>query len=219
MDTKEPANTRLTNGYDLYGWVMRQSGFPSFWARPVSGRNKLTPEEAAFLHERNCRVIPVFDDLSEAAVAGVNGSGDALRAADAARTAGVPANRGIAIFARIKDGWNINHNWMIGFTNTLLNNGYIPGYIGNTDSSKDFNFDRQCSHYINFMGEIAKDSTAYWATEPRPGVPPTAWAPYCPSSVTPEEIDLWSTGGKVMYKDILFKKVYARGESVRRFMW
>lgn len=32
--------------------------------------------------------------------------------------------------------------------NKKLKNGYTPAFIGHTDSSKNFNFDRQCSHYV-----------------------------------------------------------------------
>lgn len=32
----------------------------------------------------------------------------------------------------------------------------IPGFIGNTDSSKNFNFDRQCSHYVQATHDVGE---------------------------------------------------------------
>jgi len=218
IDSREAANTRLTNGYDLYGWVARR-GFPAYWGRALNGKDKLTPEEITFLHDKGCRIALIFDDLSEAGVSAMDGSKDGQRAAAAAKSLGAPAGRGIAVFAAIKDNWSVNNSWMVWFTRTLWNNGYMAGYMGNTDSSKNFNFGRECSHYASFMGEAGKNGTAYWATEPRPGVEPSAWEPYCPSQLTPEEIDLWSNGEKIKYRDMVFNKSYARGEAVLRLMW
>lgn len=47
-----PANTRLTNGYTLYEWVMRKSCFPSFWGRSLTGERKITAEEIEFLRSK-----------------------------------------------------------------------------------------------------------------------------------------------------------------------
>ena len=49
MDSTVPANTRLTNGYLLYDWVMRKSCYPSFWGRPLTGEGAITESEMEFL--------------------------------------------------------------------------------------------------------------------------------------------------------------------------
>ena len=41
-ESRIPANTPLTNGYNLYDWVMRKSCFPSFWGRTLTGEGALT---------------------------------------------------------------------------------------------------------------------------------------------------------------------------------
>jgi len=55
-DSRMPANTRLTNGYTLYDWVMRMSCFPSFWGRSLIGEKAVTKEEIDFLHSKHLRL-------------------------------------------------------------------------------------------------------------------------------------------------------------------
>ena len=137
----------------------------------------------------------------------------------AAMALGVPQNEGIALFAEIQPDWSVNHNWMISYAYALFNTGYIPGFIGNTNSSINFNFGRQCSHYVQFMKDRAPGRTAYWATEPKEGGDPKVWTPYCPSKLTPEQMDLWRKGKVIPYGDMKIDKNYARDESVLQLMW
>ena len=142
-DSAMPANTRLTNGYNLYEWVMRKSCFPSFWGRSLTGERRITAEEIEFLRSKRCKIALVIRDLNEQEICQNDGTHSAIKAVEAAKNAGVPQNKGIALFAYIPSEWSVNHNWMTSFAGNLLNNGYIPGFIGNTDSSKNFNFDRE----------------------------------------------------------------------------
>ena len=153
VDSFLPSNTKLTNGYDLYSWVMRMNCFPEFWGRNISGENQLTQEEVSFLHEKNCKIALIFNDITEANVSKANGAAEAFRAIEAVRALGVPSNMSIAIFAYINPNWSISHNWMISFAHVLAENGFVPGFIGNTDSSLNFNFDRQYGHFINATGD------------------------------------------------------------------
>ena len=154
VDSRIPSNTRLTNGYHLYDWVMRQNSFPVFWGRGLNGENPITKEEAVFLHDRHCKVALIIRNLSEAGISSSNGTQDALRAVEAAKAMEIPQNAGVALFAEIQPDWSVNHNWMISFAQTLTENGYRPGFIANTDSSNNFNFDRQCSHYVQATGDV-----------------------------------------------------------------
>ena len=97
-----PANKRLKNGYTLYDWVMRQKCFPDFWGRSISGADRLTEDELAFLRERGCKILLVMDELTEQGVSRMNGADDALRAVEVATALGVPQHQNIAIFADIK---------------------------------------------------------------------------------------------------------------------
>ena len=216
--TKMPANTRLTNGYTLYDWVMRMGYFPSFWGRNLTGNNAITKEELKFLKEKNCKVAFYISDFDEAAISKNDASSEALKTIEAAKRLGIPQNKGVAIFVDIPSEWSVNHNWMIGFACNLIKNGYIPGFIGNTDSSKNFNFDRQCSHYIQATRKNDQLSALYWATEPKYPFHPEAWAPFAPSEITPNDIHLWSYGS-LEFHGIKADKCYCRDTSFTKFFY
>jgi hypothetical protein len=220
VNSEYPANARLTNGYDLFGWVMRMSSVPAFWERNMTGKNKITKEEIEFLHKNYCGIALIFNEFTEADICTKNGIEDGLRAANAAKALGVPKHHGIALYADIHDDWSVNHNWMISYANAVLDSGYIPGFIANTDSSKNFNFGRQCSHYAQFMGDIARSSTSYWATEPKFEGEPIKWNPFCPSQLTPDDMDIWRSGINISYgNNISVTKNYLRDERDMRFIW
>lgn len=217
-DSTLPVTTRLKNGYDLFTWVMRLNKFPAFWGRNITGENCITPEEIDFLREKDCQIAPIYNQLTEQAVSVTDGTKDALWLVQIARGLGIPTHQEVALFAYIAPDWSVNHNWMITFAQTLASYGYVPGFIGNTDSSKNFNFDRQCSHYIQATGDVGYFGAVFWATEPKPGGEPAAWTPYCPSALEPEQVHLWQNGVTAC-GSISANTSYARDASVLRHMW
>ena len=217
-DSQHPADTRLTNGYDLYSWVMRKGGFPAFWGRSITGGNKVTKDEVTFLWEKKCKVALYFDELTESGVSAMDGTDDAMRAMEGAAALGVPEGKGIAIFAVIGGGWGINHNWMISFATALGSRGFVAGFLGNTDSSKNFNFNRQCGHYVRATQEAGHFGAVFGATEPKTGREAALWAPYRPSDLSADKIALWQNGS-VACDGICANTTYARDESVLSYMW
>ena len=185
------SNVKLKNGYTLFDWVMRQRCFPAFWGRPISGENKVSLAEIDFLKEKNCKTMPIFDDFTEAEISSNNGENLALRAINAAIELGIPQNHKHAIFVCVPSNWSINHNWMLHFASLLDSHGYIPAFIGNTDSSKNFNFDRQSSHYVEIMEATPNFKTIFGATEPKVFEEPSEWYPFCPSAMMPADISIW----------------------------
>lgn len=217
-DSLYPANTQLTNGYDLYGWVMRKGGFPAFWGRGITGDNKITEEEIKFLREKKCKIALYLTDLSEMQTASLSGLEDALRAIEAAETLGVPRDKGIAIFAVFGENWGINQNWMISFAATLSGNGFVPGFIGNTDSSKNFNFNRQCGHFVRGTENMENFGAVFGAMEPKSGGEAAPWRPFCPSDINIDRIALWQNG-IVACDTISANTTYGYSESVLSYMW
>lgn len=213
-----PIHKKLKNGYTLFDWIMRQKGFPDFCMRTLCGEDKITVEEIEFLRAKDCKIGLVIRDLTEAAVSGASGTEEAIRAIEATKELGVPLNSGIAIFAEIKPDWSINHNWMISFAQVISANGYVPGFIANTDSSKNFNFDRQCSHYVQATQEMDCFGAVLAATEPKCDSTPEKWAPYCPSALKPKDIQLWICG-TTTFDAIQTEDVYARDDNVLENMW
>ena len=213
-----PINKKLKNGHTMYDWVTRKNCFPVFCMRTLCGDNKITAEEIEYLKRKNCRIALVLNDLTEAEVSSSKGALSALRAAEAAKAAGFPENRSIAIFADIKPKWSINHNWMILFAQTMKANGFIPGFIGNKDSSKNFSFDRQCSHYVKATKEIDYWGAIFMSTEPKCEAAPEIWEPYCPSSLNRKDMSLWACG-KTVFDETEADDIYARDEKVLAYMW
>ena len=216
VSSATPINKKLKNGYTMYDWVMRQKGFPAFCMRTLDGEGKITADEIAFLQDKDCKIGLVIRDLTEAKVSAVRGTEDALKAVEAARELGVP--QGIALFAEIKPEWSVNHNWMISFAKVVMANGYVPGFIGNTDSSINFNFDRQCSHFVNATKDVNCFGAVYMATEPKRTGWPVEWTPYCPSALEPDDISLWCCG-TTTFDAIQVENVYAKDENVLATMW
>ena len=218
VNSVTPINQKLKNGYTMYDWVMRQKGFPAFCLRTLCGEVQITADEIAFLKEKDCKIGLVIRDLTEAQVSSANGTQPALAAVETAKALGVPQNQGIALFAEIKSEWSINHNWMISFAQTVSANGYVPGFIGNTDSSKNFNFDRECGHFVEATGSVGCFGSVYMATEPKLDGVPEEWTPYCPSVLEPADISLWCCG-TTTFDLIQVEDVYAREEKILALMW
>lgn len=216
VNSIKPANMRLTNGYTLYDWVMRMGCFPSFWGRSLTGEGRIEQSEIEFLKNKNCNIALVLRDLTEAEVSANDGIRSAIKAIEAAKKLGVPQNRGIALFAYIKPEWSVNHNWMISFASNLKNGGYIPGFIGNTDSSTNFNFDRQCSHYVQATKNANQLGAVYWSLAPKYKFDPEKWATYAPSELLPKDMHLWSYG-TVDFHSIHAEKAYARDERIMKY--
>ncbi|MBQ8185081.1 MAG: hypothetical protein IJ036_04775 [Lachnospiraceae bacterium] len=213
-----PANKRLKNGYTMYEWIMRKKCFPAFWGRTLAGKDAMTKEEIDFLRSKNCKIVPMIRNFTEGQISADNGTNDAIYVVQVAKRLGIPPYKGIAIFVEVKPEWSINHNWMITFGRVLSFYGYVPGFIGNTDSSKNFNFDRQCSHYVQFITSTNEARAMYGATEPKRAGVPAKWEPYCPSALQPEDMHLWACG-KTVFDKFVVEDVYARDEKVLACMW
>ncbi len=197
---------------------MRQKCFPSFWGRNILGDNVVTKKEIEFLKERNCKLKLIVGDLTEKSVSSSNGYEDASRSIAAADELGVPQGKKIALFAKILPEWSINHNWMISYARMLFDNGYVPGFIGNTDSYINFNFDRQCSHYIQATKQEDYYNAIFSATEPKVDNMPVEWTPYCPSALNQNDIHMWNTG-EFCFNNIKIEEEYARDTTVLDCMW
>ena len=208
-----PINQKLKNGHTMFDWIVRKKGFPTFCLRTLCGENPITAEEMTFMKDKGCSLGLVMRDVTEAEVSRSSGDSTAERAALAAMQLGVPQNENKVVFVEIKPDWSVNHNWMLSFAQAMLAKGYFAGFIGNTDSSKNFNFDRQCSHYADFSKDMNYFGAVFMATEPKKEDAPVEWEPYCPSSMEREDMSLWACS-ETVFDNIVAEDVYARDESV-----
>ncbi len=218
VNSVTPINKKLKNGHTMYDWVVRKNCYPAFCMRTLTGDNKIIPEEIEFLKAKGCKIGLVFNDLTEKEVSAISGVLSAERAVNAALELGVPVNTGIVLFAEIKPEWSVNHNWMISFASTLKAKGFVAGFIGNTDSSRNFNFDRQTGHFVKATKDMNCFDAIFMATEPRIDDVPKEWLPYCPSDIEAEDISLWSCG-ETAFDEVKVHNVYARDEKALMSLW
>lgn len=199
VDSQTPAHTRLTNGYTLYDWVVRQSCFPSFWGRDMAGEHGVDREEIDFLREKQCKIALLHTNLTECGVSTTDGTEDARKAVQAAQMLDVAPFEGIALFAKLGDMWTVSERWLIGFARVVFENGYIPGFMANTDSSKNFSFDRNFSRYIHMTQYVENYKALVWSTEPQHNESPREWTPYYPSAIRAENVGFWNTASNRIY--------------------
>jgi len=218
VKSNTPINQKLKNGHTMYDWVVRKNCYPSFCMRTLTGENKITAKEIEYLKEKGCKIGLVLNDLAEAEVSSINAVCAAQRAVTSALELGVPANLSIAIFAEIKPEWSVNHNWMISFASALKAQGFVAGFIGNTDSSKNFNFDRQCSHYVQATKDVNYLGALFMATEPKCDGMPTEWTPYCPSAMEKEDISFWACGS-TSFGEAIAENIYAKDKTGLVNLW
>lgn len=210
---KTPIDKKLKNGHTMYDWIVRKRCYPSFCMRTLCGEGKITKQEIKFLHSKDCKIAFVIRDLTEREVSGISGNSSAIYAVESALKLGLPADKNIALFAEIGSDWSINHNWMISFARNLKEKGFVAGFIGNTDSSKNFNFDRQSSHYIHATKSFDYYDAVFMATEPKLKSAPDKWNPYCPSAMKQTDISFWM-GSDISFADIKATDVYAKDEKI-----
>lgn len=218
VSSATPLNKKLKNGYTLHDWIKRKNCFPAFCLRTLTGQDAITQEEIDFLHQKDCKVGLVIRDISEAQISSNRDYGVAERAIEAAKALGIPQNAGITLFVEVDPMWSVNHNWMLSFAHKLVMNGYAPGFIGNTDSSKNFNFDRQVGHYVQATADVNGYDALYGATEPKQDSVPEVWEPYCPSDLEPTDMSLWVCGTTAFGVDCV-DNVYAYDENVLAHLW
>jgi hypothetical protein len=116
----------------LYDWVAKKVGEPHFWGRYIGG---ITPPldlaEANLLHTNGCKILLIYNKLTEAMVsatgtAGFNAGKDA--ADDAIKRAQnplkVPEEDTIWIYANIEGGWKVSSDWILGWWQKMYDSSY-----------------------------------------------------------------------------------------------
>lgn len=216
VDSIVEPNVKLHNGYTMYDWISRKNLYPKFWGRPISGDNKTNYDEIDFLHKKGCKIALLYTEATEESMCRSYGVDDAINAVEAVEKLGVDKNCGIAIFVKINSDCQLWENWIIGFAKTVYNLGFIPGFIANTDSSINSDFDRCFSRFAEIAPELA-EKCLIWATEPK-CEQPEIFMPYCPSVMMPTQISIWNTDTK-KYGDFDISESWIRDESILKYLW
>ncbi len=198
VDSKTPSNDLLQNNLDQFEWATRNKIYPNFWGRNIVGENRLTKEEIAFLHDRGCKVTATYS-TSEEKKTEEQGAILAKKIGLAALELAIPA--GAAIFLELGESERVSNDFMWGFANALMLEGYTPGFKANTDAR--FSFDREFS--IGMQTDQAVFAKCLiWAVSPSLAeyermttshlIHPDNWTPFAPSGITRNEIAIWQYG-------------------------
>jgi hypothetical protein len=188
VDSAASANSEV-KGETLFDTIAQRAGrTPDFWGRYIGGKYALTPMEAQFLHNRNCKILVIYNGAldNSASVRGgfEEGVQDATKAITAAQAVGVA--KATWIYADVEAGWSPTAEWFRGWSDTMLTSVYggAGGVNGNPHPVNAAHFNEPyCKAYTsdpNMQGDVEQASHVY-SSEPEPGCTSAADAPaYAP---------------------------------------
>lgn len=204
IDSEFPANMILQNNLSQFEWVLRNQEHPSFWGRYIgSGKNDLTQEEITFLHTKGCRIVPIYNrDRKDRMDTHPQGVIDAKKAYIAATELGITP--GVTIFVELDPFADVSSDYLLGYADTLIHDGYIPGFYANTDSNdSDFShqFSRGCQNNPEIFSQCqiwarAPHLAEFFETMDAHTIVPDKWKPYSPSCLSRSNIAIWQYGVK-----------------------
>ena len=198
VDSKIQSNDLLQNNITEFEWATRNKIYPNFWGRYINGENRLTKDEIGFLHEKGCKIAAIYK-TADKKESEDQGKIEAKKAAISILELGIP--KGTAIFLEIAENEKISRDYMKGFAQVLLEEGYTPSFKANTDAA--FDFDREFSRGLQTDKDIF-DKCLVWATAPSLKeyervttthlIHPDNWTPFAPSGITRNDIAVWQYG-------------------------
>lgn len=198
VDSKVKSDCVLQNNLTEFDWAARNKLYPNFWGRNITGENSLTKDEIAFLHGKGCKIAAIFTSTDPKETE-EQGKIHAKKVAITALELSIPENT--AIFLEIEDDINVSSDYMKGYAQSLLSEGYIPGFKANTDAAYDF--DRQYSAGMQSDKEVFS-KCLIWAVSPSLKeyerittthiIHPDNWTPYAPSGSSRNTIAVWQYG-------------------------
>lgn len=124
---------------DLFQCVVRNFGYPRFWGRylvKVPGISEgLTKQEISFIRSKGIKLLPIYNSFQEAK-GYVEGKATANKAVYHALNLGIP--KGAPLFANVERFFQIDDEWIQGWTEAMIVNGYKSG-IYNDPVTGSFN--------------------------------------------------------------------------------
>lgn len=198
VDSRIQADDILQNNISEFEWVVRNKVYPNFWGRNLVGENSLTKQEIDFLHEKGCKIAAIYTSF-DAKQTEEQGKIVAKKIDVVAMELGIP--QGTAIFLEIGESENVTRDYMRGFAEGLVEEGFTPAFKANTDAN--FGFDREFSRGLQTDREIF-NKCLVWAVVPSLAeyervttthlIHPDNWIPFAPSGITREDIAIWQYG-------------------------
>jgi len=166
---------------------MRNFGYPRFWGRylvRVPGISEgLTIREIAYILNKGVKVLPI-DNFFQEAIGYRQGRAAGENAVFNARELGIP--KGVPLFANLEQFFQIDEEWIQGWTEALVTSGYKSGIYNDPVTG---NFNKAFCNAVK-ENEKIKKLTILWSAQPE--LEPTG--PQNPPNYTPEAPDC---GGNV----------------------
>ena len=198
VDSTVMSTDVLQNNLSQFEWVVRNKVYPNFWGRNLIGENALTKEEVVFLHRKGCKIAPIYSAMGEKKTE-EQGKILAKHADFCARELGIAS--GTVIFFEIPESDIVTQEFMYGFANMCLKEGFVPGFRANTDAK--FDFDREFSRGMQTDKSVF-EKCLIWAVSPSLAeyervttthfIHPDHWIPFAPSAITRKDISIWQYG-------------------------
>lgn len=192
------ADDILQNNISLFEWVVRNKAYPNFWGRYLNGENCLTKEEISFIRSKGCKIAALYTS-SDKKETEEQGKILAKKISIAAVELHIPQKT--AIYLEIKNDESIERDFMRGYAQELLTEGFIPAFKADTDAK--FPFDREFSRGMQTDKEIFQ-ACLIWAESPilteydgittTHFIHPDFWQPFAPSGITRKDIAVWQYG-------------------------
>lgn len=172
---------------ELFQCVMNNYGYPRFWGRYLTtvpnASEGLTKEEISFIRNKGVKLLPIFNNFKEA-TGYRQGRIAASNAVFNAKRLGIP--EGIALFANVERFFEVDDEWIQGWTEAMFTSGYKSG-IYKDPVSGNFNHAFCTASREN---EKVKVQNILWSAEPEveasgPKNPPrfNAKSPTCGGNV------------------------------------
>lgn len=148
---------------DLFQCVMRHFGYPKFWGRYLvrvpAVSEGLTEQEITFIRSKGIKLLPIYNSF-QSAIGYAQGRAAANNAVFRAEELGAP--KGIPIFANVEQFFNIDDEWIQGWTEAIITGGYRSG-IYNDPVTGSFN--RAFCDAVN-ENESVKRLNILWSAQP-----------------------------------------------------
>ncbi len=198
VDSQIQSDDVLQNNITEFEWAVRNKVYPNFWGRNLVGENALTKEEIEFLHSQGCKIAAIYN-TQDAKETEEQGKITAKKIDVLAMELGIP--EGTAIFLDIEENKNVTRDYMRGFAQGLIEEGFTPAFKANTDAK--FDFDREFSRGLQTDKDVF-EKCLIWAVAPSLAefdrvttthlIHPDNWTPFAPSGITRQDIAIWQYG-------------------------
>ncbi|MBU9723607.1 MULTISPECIES: glycoside hydrolase domain-containing protein [Bacillaceae] len=173
----------------LYDCVVNNFGQPDVWGRYLNTipnvSDGLTKEEINFLKGKGVKILPIYNNFTEA-IGAKAGKVAAQNALFNAKRLGVP--KGVFIFANVERFFDVDPDWILGWVERMINSDYRPGIYFDPIEGP-FN-EAYCEAVVRNRDVFSK--TVLWSAEPESGISTKRDFPTYSPAVPNCEANVWA---------------------------